>query len=52
MTEFRYLGCLVNEHGDLTREEQNSSGVLQEICPAGSPFRLKTRLLKAEAKAA
>ena len=57
-TEFRCLGGLVNEHGDLTREI-NSRSKLAWVCfkryarelfdRPGAPFHLKTRLLKAEA---
>ena len=57
-TEFRYLGGLVNEHGDLTREINYRSKIAW-VCfkryarelfdRPGAPFHLKTRLLKAEA---
>ena len=58
ITEFRYLGGLVNEHGDLTREINYRSKIAW-VCfkryarelfdRPGTPFYLKTRLLKAEA---
>ncbi|CAB1105155.1 unnamed protein product [Ectocarpus sp. CCAP 1310/34] len=59
-TEFRYLGGLVNEHGDLTREiNYRSRGAGAWAClrrygrelfdRPKAPFRLKIRLLQAEA---
>ncbi|CAB1119518.1 unnamed protein product [Ectocarpus sp. CCAP 1310/34] len=57
-TEFRYLGGLVNEHGDLTREiNYMSRGAWACLRRYGrelfdrmkAPFRLKFRLLQAEA---
>eukprot|EP00752_Nemacystus_decipiens_P005558 g5029.t1 len=57
-TEFRYLGGLVNEHGDLTREINHRSKVAwacfkryktELFDRPGAPFGLKARLLKAEA---
>ncbi|CAB1108585.1 unnamed protein product [Ectocarpus sp. CCAP 1310/34] len=57
-TEFRYLGGLVNEHGDLTREiNYRSRGAWACLRRYGrelfdrpqAPFRLKIRLLQAEA---
>ncbi|CAB1119063.1 unnamed protein product [Ectocarpus sp. CCAP 1310/34] len=57
-TEFRYLGGLVNEHGDLTREiNYRSRGAWTCLWRYGrelfdrpqTPFRLKIRLLQAEA---
>ncbi|CAB1097367.1 unnamed protein product [Ectocarpus sp. CCAP 1310/34] len=57
-TEFRYLGGLVNEHGDLTRENNyRSRGAWACLRRYGrelfdrpqAPFRLKIRLLQAEA---
>ena len=56
--EFRYLGGLVNEHGDLTREinfrSRAASACVRRYGPElfdrpGAPFRLKARLLQAEA---
>ncbi|CAB1119777.1 unnamed protein product [Ectocarpus sp. CCAP 1310/34] len=57
-TDFRYLGGLVNEHGDLTREiNYRSRGAWACLRRYGrelfdrpqAPFRLKIRLLQAEA---
>eukprot|EP00752_Nemacystus_decipiens_P004772 g4343.t1 len=57
-TEFRYLGGLVNEHGDLTREINHRSKAAWACFKRyktelfdlpGAPFGLKARLLKAEA---
>lgn len=57
-TEFRYLGGLVNEHGDLTREINYRSKAAwacirryatELFDRPGAPFRLKARLLQAEA---
>lgn len=57
-TEFRYLGGLVTEHGDLTREiNYRSRGAWACLRRYGrelfdrpkAPFRLKIRLLQAEA---
>ncbi|CAB1110223.1 unnamed protein product [Ectocarpus sp. CCAP 1310/34] len=57
-TELRYLGGLVNEHGDLTREINYRNKAAwacvrrygQELFDRPrAPFRLKTRLLQAEA---
>ena len=57
-TEFRYLGGLVNEHGDLTRDIDYRSEIAW-VCfkiyarelfdRPGAPSRPKTRLLQAEA---
>ncbi|CAB1114901.1 unnamed protein product [Ectocarpus sp. CCAP 1310/34] len=60
-TEFRYLGGLVNEHGDLTREiKYRSRGAWAWLRRYGrelfdrpkAPFRLNIRLLQAEAMGA
>eukprot|EP00752_Nemacystus_decipiens_P018362 g16473.t1 len=57
-TEFRYLGGLVNEHGDLTREINHRSKAAwacfkryktELFDRPEAPFGLKVRLLKAEA---
>eukprot|EP00752_Nemacystus_decipiens_P010711 g9538.t3 len=57
-TEFRYLGGLVNEQGDLTREINHRSKAAwacfkryktELFDRPGAPFGLKVRLLKAEA---
>ena len=57
-TEFRYLGGLVNEQGDLTREINHRSKAAWACIKRyatelfdrpGAPFRLKARLLQAEA---
>ncbi|CAB1104167.1 unnamed protein product [Ectocarpus sp. CCAP 1310/34] len=57
-TEFRYLGGLANEHGDLAREiNYRSRGAWACLRRCGrelvdrpkAPFRLKIRLLQAEA---
>eukprot|EP00752_Nemacystus_decipiens_P013012 g11511.t2 len=57
-TEFRYLGGLVNEHGDLTRENNHRSKAAwacfkryktELFDRPVAPFGLKARLLKAEA---
>ena len=56
--EFRYLGGLVNEQGDLTREINHRSKTAwacfkryktELFDRPGAPFRLKARLLQAEA---
>ena len=58
MIECRYMGGLVNEQGDLTREINHRSRAAwacfkryktEPFDRPGSPFRLKTRLLQAEA---
>eukprot|EP00752_Nemacystus_decipiens_P009299 g8310.t1 len=58
MTEFRYLGGLVNEQGDLTREINHRSKAAwacfkryktELFDRPGAPFGLNVRLLKAEA---
>ncbi|CAB1121287.1 unnamed protein product [Ectocarpus sp. CCAP 1310/34] len=60
-TEFRYLGGLINEQGDLTREINHRSKAAwaciwryatELFDQPGAPFRLKARLLQAEAVAA
>ncbi|CAB1113911.1 unnamed protein product [Ectocarpus sp. CCAP 1310/34] len=60
-TEFRYLGGLINEQGDLTREINHRSKAAwacirryatELFDRPGAPFRLKARLLQAEAVAA
>eukprot|EP00903_Cladosiphon_okamuranus_P019178 g17640.t1 len=57
-TEFRYLGGLVNDQGDLTREIHHRSKAARACFKRyktelferpGAPFDLKARLLKAEA---
>ncbi|CAB1113062.1 unnamed protein product [Ectocarpus sp. CCAP 1310/34] len=57
-TEFRYLGGLINEQGDLTREINHRSKAAwacirryatELFDRPGAPFRLKARLLQAEA---
>eukprot|EP00903_Cladosiphon_okamuranus_P015101 g13968.t1 len=56
--EFRYLGSLINEEGDLTREINHRSKAAwacirryatELFDRPGAPFRLKVRLLQAEA---